>query len=160
MRRLGRDGGLGRGGAGGVDLANPGELLDERQPRRVAHLDAAEDDGVVAQVNLRVEHRGVEAGGNEADSREDDARSHEPARHGEVDLLHTVHVDAPSYAAKRAAASFFSLLLLQKGETAFLAQSAERRAICLETAQAPAPTKSAPPRKASPMPAEARAYGK
>ena len=46
---------LGRGGirdAGGVDLAQIGELLDEGEAHRVVHLDAAEHDGAVARVDM------------------------------------------------------------------------------------------------------------
>ena len=51
---------LGRGGirdAGGVDLAQIGELLDEGEAHRVVYLDAAEHDGAVARV--RSEERRV-----------------------------------------------------------------------------------------------------
>lgn len=88
--------GLGRGDAGGVDLADSSELLDEGEARRVVHLDAAEHDGVVAHVYLGREHGRVEARGDKADAREDDARGDEPSRHGEVDLLRAGH-DALSF---------------------------------------------------------------
>lgn len=50
---------LGRGGirdAGGVDLAQIGELADERDTLVFVHLDAAEHDGVVTYVDLGREH--------------------------------------------------------------------------------------------------------
>lgn len=66
--------GLGRGDAGGVDLADSGELLDEGEARRVVHLDATEHDGVVAHVYLGREYGRVEARGDKADAREDACR--------------------------------------------------------------------------------------
>lgn len=89
--RLRSSRGLGRGGAGSVDLAQICELADERDALGVAHLDAAEDDGVVAHVDLGREYGRVEARGDKANAREDDARGNEPARHGEVDLLRAGH---------------------------------------------------------------------
>ena len=85
---------LGRGGirdVGGVDVAQIGELADERDILVFVHLDAAEHDGAVARVDLGREHGRVEARGDKADAREDDARGNEPARHGEVDLLRAGH---------------------------------------------------------------------
>lgn len=57
-------------------------MTDEGESHRFVHLGTAEDDGVVSQVNLRVEHREVEAGGDGPNAREDDARNHDPARAG------------------------------------------------------------------------------
>ena len=89
--RLRSSRGLGRGDAGGVDLAQIGELLDEGEAHRVVRLDAAEHDGAVAHVDLGREYGRVEARGDKADAREDDARGNEPARYGEVDLLCAGH---------------------------------------------------------------------
>lgn len=89
--RLRSSRGLGRGDAGGVDLAQIGELLDEGEAHRVVHLDAAEHDGAVACVYMGCEHGRVETRSDKANAREDNTRGNEPARHGEVDLLRTGH---------------------------------------------------------------------
>ena len=72
---------LGRGGirdAGGVDLAQIGELADERDTLVFVHLDAAEHDGAVARVDLGCEHGRVETRSDKANAREDNTRGNEP----------------------------------------------------------------------------------
>lgn len=44
-----------------MDLADLGKLLDEWKPCRVVYFNTTQNDGVIAQVDLRVEHSEVKA---------------------------------------------------------------------------------------------------
>lgn len=70
-----------------MDLANLGKLLDEWKPCRVVHFNTTQNDGVIAQVDLRVEHSEVKAGGHKSDSSQDEPRGNKPTRYGKVNLF-------------------------------------------------------------------------
>lgn len=70
-----------------MDLANLGKLLDEWKSCRVVYFNTTQNDGVIAQVDLCVEHSEVKARGYKSDSSQDEPRGNKPTRYGKVNLF-------------------------------------------------------------------------
>lgn len=75
-----------------MDLAGTIEQLDEWKPCRVVYFNTTQNDGVIAHVDLCVEHSEVKAGGYKSDSSQDEPRGDKPTRYGKVNLFYAGHV--------------------------------------------------------------------